>query len=336
VSVTVLVTGGGGFVGMEVCRQLTADGVAVRSLSRSHYPALDVLGVEQVQADLADAGAVSAAAAGCEAVFHVAAKAEMAGPAALFERVNVLGTRNVIAACRAQGVGKLIHTSTPSVVHDGGDARGLDESAPYATRFLAHYPRTKAIAEREVLAANDADLATVALRPHLVWGPGDPHFLPQLLARSRSGELRLVGDGSSLVDSVFIEDAARAHVLAYEQLDVGAACAGRAYFITQGEPLPMRELINRLLAACDAPPVERSVPPTVAWLAGALFEGLHAALGRDGVPRMTRFVARQLATAHYFDISAARRDLGYEPAHTMDEALAKLRSSWVESGSGKS
>ncbi|MDA0311696.1 MAG: NAD-dependent epimerase/dehydratase family protein, partial [Gemmatimonadetes bacterium] len=186
---TVLVTGGGGFVGTEVCRQLTASGVGVRSFARSHYPVLDAMGVEQVQADLADPTAVRAAAAGCEAVFHVAARAEMAGPADLFHRVNVVGTRNVIAACRAQGISKLIHTSTPSVVHDGGHASGLDESAPYATKFLAHYPRTKAIAEQEVLAANDATLATVALRPHLVWGPGDPHFLPQLVARSRSGEL---------------------------------------------------------------------------------------------------------------------------------------------------
>lgn len=325
---TVLVTGGGGFVGTEVCRQLTASGVGVRSFARSHYPVLDAMGVEQVQADLADPTAVRAAAAGCEAVFHVAARAEMAGPADLFHRVNVVGTRNVIAACRAQGISKLIHTSTPSVVHDGGHASGLDESAPYATKFLAHYPRTKAIAEQEVLAANDATLATVALRPHLVWGPGDPHFLPQLVARSRSGELRLVGDGSSWVDSVFIEDAARAHVLAFERLAVGAPCAGRAYFITQGEPLPMRELINALLAACGEPPVERSVPPAVAWFAGAVFETLHAVLRKEGVPRMTRFVARQLSTAHYFDISAARRDLGYAPAYSMEQALAKLRAFW--------
>ena len=188
-----LVTGGGGFLGAAIVRGLLARGTAVRSFSRQSYPALDALGVEQVQGDIADTAAVTAAARGCGVVFHVAAKPGIWGDYAGYHRTNVVGTSSVIAACRAAGVQRLIYTSSPSVVFDGRDMEGVDESVPYPAHYEAHYPRTKALAEQAVIAANDAQLATVSLRPHLIWGPGDNHLLPRMVARARAGQLRRIG-----------------------------------------------------------------------------------------------------------------------------------------------
>jgi len=251
----ILVTGAGGFLGGAVARQLRDRGGAVRSFSRSAYPAFTELGVEQIAGDLADAGAVARAVRGCDAVIHTAAKAGVWGPEHEYFCANVTGTRNVLAACRAHGVRTLVYTSSPSVVAGDHDLNGVDESVPYPPHHLAAYPRTKAQAEREVLAANGPDLATVALRPHLIWGPGDPHLVPRLLARARAGRLRRVGDGSNRIDTTYVENAAAAHLLALDRLRPGAACAGRAYFIAQGEPLPLWEFVNRVLALAGLPPV---------------------------------------------------------------------------------
>jgi len=325
--VTVLVTGGGGFVGGAVVGQLLERGDAVRSLTRSPQPGLLALGVDTRQGDLADPDVVHACVTGVDAVIHVAAKAGDWGPAEAYRRANVDGTRNVVDACRRAGVGRLVHTSTPSVVHAGAGIEGGDESLPYAERYDSPYPATKALAERMVLAANSPDLATVALRPHLVWGPGDTQLVPRILERARAGRLRLVGDGSALIDTTYIDDAARAHVLALDRLQPDAACAGRAYFISSGDPRPTRDMINGMLAAAGLPPETRSVPLPVAVAAGALVEGLWALTRRQSEPPMSRFVARHAATAHWFDISAARRDLGYEPTVTVEEGLRRLAAS---------
>jgi nucleoside-diphosphate-sugar epimerase len=324
---TALVTGGGGFLGGAVVRQLVARGVAVRSFSRQHYPALDLLGVEQLQGDLADAAAVARAALGCETVFHVAAKAGIWGPAAEYHAANVIGTNNVLDACRAHGVQRLVFTSSPSVVGAGHPIEGGDESLPYPRRYVAHYPRTKAEAERAVLAANGPDLATVSLRPHLIWGPGDHHLIPRLLARARAGQLRQIGDGTNRVDVTYVDDAAAAHVLAGDCLAPGAPLAGKPYFISQGEPVALWPFINRILALAGLPPVARHIPARLAYAAGALLESVHRFLDRRGEPRMTRFLALQLSTSHWFDISAARRDLGYDPAVTVDDGLQRLEKS---------
>ena len=236
-------------------------------------------------------------------------------------------TKDVLEACRVHGIPKLVYTSTPSVVHAGGDVEGVDETAPYAEHFEAPYPRTKAEAERMVLAANGADLATVALRPHLIWGPGDNHLVPQMIARQRQGTLRLVGGGHKLVDSVYIDNAVEAHLLAAERLEPGAVCAGRAYFISQGQPVTIAELVNGILDAAGLGPVRRSISPRAAYAAGWVLEHAYRLLRLSGEPRMTRFLARQLATAHWYDISAARRDLGYEPEVSIEEGLARLRAS---------
>jgi len=325
-----LVTGGGGFLGAAIVRRLRTRGDAVHSFSRGRYPELDALGVTQHQGDLADAIAVSRAAAGCDMVFHVAAKAGVGGRYRDYHRANVLGTANVLTACRHHGIARLVYTSSPSVVFTGRDMTGVEESVPYPSHYEAAYPQTKAIAERLVLQANGPLLATVALRPHLIWGPGDNHLIPRILARARAGRLRRIGTESKLIDSVYIDDAAEAHVLAADRLAPGSSIAGKAYFITQGEPLPLWDLVNRILAAAGLEPVTRSVPAGLACAAGGIMEMIYGVFWPSEEPPMTRFVARELATAHWFDIAAARRDLGYQPKVSLDEGLRRL-AIWLRS-----
>lgn len=329
----IAVTGASGFLGGAVARALLQRGEPIRCLQRSDVPALRALGAEVVQVDLADAEAVLQALRGCEAVLHIAAKAGVWGKPAEFWQANVLGTRNVLRACQQLGIAKLVYTSTPSVVHGGGDVEGIDESAPIPEHFAAPYPQTKAIAEREVLAANAPGLATIALRPHLIWGPQDPQLTARVLQRARAGRLRLVGNGTKLIDSIFIDNAVDAHLLALDQLAPGAVCAGKAYFVTQGEPMAQKALINGMLAAAGLAACERSLPAWLAYAVGALLEAAWLLLRRPGEPPMTRFVAEQLATAHWYDISAIRRDLGYAPRFSVAEGLEKLRQSLTNSDS---
>ncbi len=218
----------------------------------------------------------------------------------------------------------MIYTSSPSVVFGTDELCGVDESAPYPDRYLAVYPETKAVAEREVLAANDEKLSTVALRPPLIWGPGDPHLIPRVLERARAGRLVQVGDGRSLVAIVYIDTAAEAHVLAAEALGPGAACAGRAYFISQGEPVCLWPWLNRIVQAVGLEPGQRVLRYETAFRLGAACEALYRTVRRGGEPRMTRFLAAQLAKSHYFNIAAARRDFGYAPRVSTEEGLERL------------
>lgn len=320
----VLVTGGGGFLGGAIVSKLVARGDQVRTFSRGQYPALTAMGVEQVSGDLADAEAVNAATAGMDAVIHVAARPGVWGAFDTYHRANVVGTENVIQACRATGVLRLVYTSSPSVVFDGQDQSGINESTPYPARYLAHYPHTKALGEKRVLAANGKGFTTVSLRPHLIWGPGDNHLVPRILAQGRAGKLRLVGNGSNRVDAVFVDNAADAHLQALDKLHPDSALAGKAYFITNDEPMAMVDILNGILKAGGLPPVTRSVSPGVAYLAGAAMEGLYGLLRRQSEPRITRFVARQLATDHWFDITAAKRDFDYCPAVSMQQGFEIL------------
>ncbi|MFT5441379.1 MAG: nucleoside-diphosphate-sugar epimerase [Myxococcota bacterium] len=320
-----LVTGGAGFLGGAIVRRLLARGDSVRSVSRALHPEIESLGAQTVCGDVADADAMRRAAEGCDVVFHVAARVGGWGPHAAYRRINVDGTVNVIEACQSQGVARLVYTSTPSVVHTGVDIEGGDESLPYARHFDSPYAETKAEAERMVIAANGPKLATVALRPHLIWGPGDNQLVPRLLDRARAGRLRLVGGGKKRVDATYIDNAAAAHLLAADRLAPDAPCAGRAYFIAQDEPAPASELINGVLAAAGLPAETRSIPASVAWCAGASAEALFWALRRKEEPPLTRFAATQLATAHWYDLTAARRDLGYEPSVSTAEGLERLR-----------
>jgi nucleoside-diphosphate-sugar epimerase len=320
----VLVTGGGGFLGGAIVRRLVERGDDVRSYSRGTYPALDALDVDQIHGDLRDPVTLEVAARGCELVFHVAAKAGVWGPWREYHETNHVGTLNVLAACRKVGISKLVFTSSPSVTFAGGDQNGVNESEPYPAKFLAHYPRTKAMAEEAVLKANGPGLATVALRPHLIWGPGDPHLVPRLIERARRGQLKRIGAETKLVDTTYIDNAAAAHLLAADRLTEGSPVAGKAYFISQGEPEPLWDFINKVLAAAGLPPVTKSVPADVAYAAGAVCEGIWRLFRLRGEPPMTRFVARQLSTAHWFDLTAAKRDLGYAPEVSTVEGLRRL------------
>ena len=330
----ILVTGGGGFLGLALCRGLRERGHEVVSFQRRHSPQLAALGVGQVRGDLADAHAVMHAAAGAGAVFHNAAKAGAWGSYDSYHQANVVGTRNVLAACRAHGIGRLVHTSTPSVTHRAThpvEGLGADE-VPYGEDLQAPYAATKAIAEREVLAASDASLAVVALRPRLIWGPGDVQLLPRLVERARAGRLRIVGSGDNLVDTTYIDNATQAHFDAFERLAPGAACAGKAYFISNGEPRPMREVLNALLAAAGAPPVRKTISFRTAYRIGAACDWLWPLLRLAGEPPMTRFLAEQLSTPHWYSMEPARRDFGYVPRVSFDEGLTRLKAAWAGAG----
>ncbi len=327
-----LVTGGGGFLGRYIVELLVARGQRVRSFSRRRYDALDALGVEQHVGDLRDVAAVAAACEGAEVVYHAAAVAGIWGPWSNYYETNTLGTRHVIEACVQRGVRRLIYTSSPSVTFDGRDQCGVDESAPYATRWLCDYPHTKALAEQEVLGANGYDdLLTCALRPHLIWGPRDEHLVPRLIARAKAGRLRRVGDSTNLIDMVYVENAALAHLQAADALTAGSPVAGRAYFISQGEPVICWAWIDEILLLAGLPPVRKAISAKVAWRVGAALEGIYRLLRLRAEPPMTRFLAAQLSTSHYFDISRARQDFGYEPRISTVEGMHRLGESLVGS-----
>ncbi len=322
-----LVTGGGGFLGSAIARHLLDRGDRVHSFSRGDYPKLRASGIGILRGDLADKSAVMKAVEGCDAVFHVGARTGIWGPYRSYYETNVTGTENIIDACRQTGVSKLVYTSSPSVVFGGGSMEGINESAPYPKTYLAHYPKTKAMAERKVLSANDDALATVALRPHLIWGPGDPNFLPRFIERRKSGRLAKIGKGPHLVDCIYIDNAADAHILAADRLHTGAPISGKRYFISQGDPIDIGELMDRILAAAGLDPIDRTVSEILAYGAGWLLELIYGALRLKSEPPMTRFLAKQLSTAHWFDMSAARQELGYTPVISIAEGLERLAES---------
>lgn len=322
---TVLVTGGGGFLGSALVKALLKGGHQVRGLSRGGYPELEALGVTWFRGDIADAAVVNRAVEGCDLVFHVAAKAGIWGSYDSYYQANVVGTSNVIAACRAHGVGKLVHTSSPSVVYAGQDQEGVDESTPIPSRFIAHYPATKALAEELVNQANGPTLATVALRPHLIWGPGDNHLLPRLVERHRVGKLQLISK-TNVVDAVYVDNAVYAHLLAAEKLVPGSSICGKNYFITNGQPMKLTEIINNMMKAAGLGPVTKFVPAPLAFMAGMVLEGVFGLFGIKDEPRITRFMAQQMSTSHWFNDSAARWDLGYEPQVSMAEGFRRLES----------
>lgn len=321
-----LVTGGGGFLGQAIVRRLLQRGIETRSFSRTEHAALKELGVEQCLGDIADSKAVGLAVRGCDLIFHAAAKPGLWGRYEDYHRTNVVGTKNLIDACLQLGVPRLIYTSSPSVVFGGKDMEGVDESVPYPSHYEAHYPRTKALAEQLVLASNGDRFATTSLRPHLIWGPGDNHLLPRLVSRARSGQLRRIGSRPNLIDAVYVDNAAEAHMNAADRLEPRSPPAGKAYFISQGEPVPMWEMVNRLLEAADAPLVKKSVPTWLAMAFAVCFEIAHRLTQNPAEPRLTRFVVREMSTAHWFNLEAARRDLGYNPKISIAEGLAKLRA----------
>lgn len=331
-SMLVLVTGCGGFLGRTIVQQLLERGQSVRGLGRNDYPDLKTLGVEIRRGDVTDADQVSAAVAGVDAVIHCAAIAGLWGPWDRFHRINTLGTHHVINACREQGVGILVHCSSPSVTFDGGDQSGIDESAPYPKRHLCHYSHTKALAEQAVLAAHrPGQIHTVALRPHLIWGAEDPHLFPRLVQRARQGRLTIVGSGQNRIDTVHVRNAAAAHLDALDHLGQATpAGGGRAFFITQDEPVNCWQWISQILNIAGVTPPSRRISLATAWRIGWTLETAYRIARIDREPPMTRFLAAQLARDHYFDISAAKSILGYRPRLTTDAGLAELAAAWQQ------
>ena len=333
----VLVTGGGGFLGFHVVKMLRARGDDVRTIARGDYPKLASIGAEHVRGDLADMASALVAVDGVDAVVHVAAKAGVWGKASAYEASNVQATQNVIDACVRRGVGRLVVTSSPSVTFNGGDAKHADESLPYPKRHLYHYGRTKAEAERRVLAANGTAhedgsgvLHTCALRPHLVYGAGDPHIIPRLVARAKAGRLMWIGDCKNLIDVTYVDNAAHAHVLALDALALSSLKpAGKAYFISQGAPVIPEQWMNGILQAVGIARANKRISLRLAYGVGMAMEILYTLLPLRGEPLLTRFIAAQLGTSHYYDLTAARRDLGYQPI--VDCATAMQRTiAWLK------
>ena len=307
----VLVTGASGFVGGKIVERLLAEGRRVRAYSRRPLPELEARGVEVALGELTDPDALRTACTGVDSIFHVAARVGVWGPAEEFRRVNVDGTACLLATAYETGVGRFVFTSSPSVVYPGGDLRGIDESAPFCTRAPCAYPTTKAIAERLVRAANSPALRTVALRPHLVWGPGDRNLVP-----------RVVGRGENRVDLTHIDNVVDAHLLAERALArADSPAAGHAYFITNGEPVALWPWTNDLLRQLGIPPLRRRISMGAATAIGSACESIWRIFHLRGEPPMTAFAAHELATDHWFSIEAARRDLDYAPRTSMAAGL---------------
>lgn len=332
---TVLVTGYGGFLGTEIVHQLLRAGHRVRGLGRSTYPHLGDLDIESVRGDVTDVRTVMQATAGVDAVIHTAAKAGVWGDWHSYYSINTQGTLNVLRACKELGVRVLVYCSSPSVTFDGTDQQGIDESAPYPQRWLCHYPHTKALGEQAVLANHHPPrLWTAALRPHLIWGEHDPHLFPRLIDRARSGKLRIVGDGTNLMDTVHVVNAAYAHLCALHTLwdearaDLAGPAGGRAYFITQDVPVNCWDWVATVLDIAGAPPPRKKISFSAAWSLGLALEGAYWLARKKNEPPMTRFVAAQLAKHHFFNIRAAKDLLGYNPLLSEAEGLSRLRAHW--------
>jgi nucleoside-diphosphate-sugar epimerase len=325
-----LVTGGGGFLGRYIVERLLERGDRVRIFARGEYSELAALGVEVVRGDIRNRHAVVQACQNIDCVFHTAAIAGLHGNSKDYLLANFYGTRQVLVGCRAHHVPRLVFTSSPSVTFAGDDQCGVDESVrdgfDWLLRNRCWYSFSKLLSESAVLAANGrGNLHTCALRPHLIWGPRDSHLIPRLVQRARSGRLRRVGDGANLVDVTYVENAAEAHLLAADALTHdNSPVAGKAYFISQGEPVNCWHWIDELLVLAGLPPVRKSMPLNTAWRIGGVCEAVYRTLRLKGEPPMTRFLAAQIATSHWFDISAARRDLGYVPRVSTADGMRRL------------
>jgi len=318
-----LVTGGGGFLGRAIVEMLLNRSTRVRILSRKRYPILEALGAEGMQGDIRNADDISKACMGMDAVFHTAALPGIWGNIETYHAINVIGTLNVIEACRRRGVGKLVYTSSPSVVFDMKDENNVDEKTPYPAQFFNPYSQTKAVAEQEVLKASGRDgLLACAIRPHLIYGPRDNHLVPRVIERATRGKLRIVGKGQNKVDLTFVENAARAHLLACDAMSANRV-AGKAYFVSDDRPVVLWKWINDLLSGVGVPKVSKSINAGLAYGLGATIEQIYHILGKEEEPPMTRFLARALSCSHYYNIGNAKRDFSYKPVIDPDEALQR-------------
>ena len=320
----VLIIGGGGFLGSSIALNLVKHGHAVSVLGRKLYPELES-SIKCIKADIRNRSDVMLAIKKQEVVFHTASIPGIWGDYNEFYNIDVQGTENIILACYENNVKKLIYTSSPSVVFGKSDMENIDEETLYPDKYLCHYPKTKAMAEKLVMAANGIrGLATVCIRPHLIWGPGDPHLLPRLIERAKAQKLVRVGNGKNLVDMIYIDNAVEAHLKACENLSLGSSIAGKCYFVSDGNPVVLWEWIENILKELKLPPIVKSVSFQYAIILGGIFEVLYRLLGIKKEPPMTRFLAAQLSKSHYFNISRAKNDFGYKPIVTQEEGMKCL------------
>ena len=325
----VLVTGGSGFLGRVIVQQLLDRGDLVRVYSRGNYPDLVAKGIEVMRGDISDGNKLSQAAQGMEAIIHTASKVGVWGDYKEYYRSNVLGTEAVIAASKQHNIQYLVYTSSPSAVYNGKPVAGADESLPYPEHFMTAYCSTKAKAEQLILKANSDSLKTVALRPHFIWGPHDNQLIPRIIARARSGKLRLISSNGVLTDTIYVDNAAKAHLLALDNLRSTAVCAGKVYFVSQDEPIEINAFINHIITGAGLPPTEQFVSARTAFALGAALEFFYTIFHLKKEPLMTRFIAKQLSTTCWYDISAAKRDLGYKPEISIEEGLQRV-STWLK------
>ncbi len=325
----VLVTGGGGFVGKSIVRMLIDKGVACRVVGRNHYPEIEAMGGECLMGDISDPETMITATKGVDTVFHVAALAGIWGSWDKYYTTNVLGTENVIRGCQLNRIPRLVYTSTPSVVFDQKNIRGGDESLPYATHFLCNYAKSKMMAEKLVLSVNCEALLTCAIRPHLIWGPGDPHLIPRLIESGREKKLKIVGLGDNKVDISYVDNVAYAHILAADNLSSVKTAAGKPFFIGQEEPVVLWDWINSFFSRVGISEVTRSASFATAYRVGALLELIYRLFKVEKEPRMTRFLAQQLSKSHYFSHDNAQNDFGYHPIVSTEEGMERMVQ-WVK------
>ena len=326
---TALVTGGGGFVGRKIVSMLLQKGVHCKVVGRNPYPDLEKSGVECLVGNIGDGALIQKACKNVDTVFHVAALAGIWGKWEQYYQTNVLGTRNVISACQSNQVENLVYTSTPSVVFNQVDIENGDETMPYASRYLCHYARSKVIAEKEVFKAVEQGLKGCAIRPHLIWGPEDPHLIPRLIERGRARKLKIVGDGTNKVDISYVDNVAHLHILAAENLSKSGSAKGQAYFIGDEQPVNLWNWINELFKRLDIPVIEKKIPEKLAYTAGTILEGIYKLTGTEKEPPMTRFVAEQLSKSHYFSHDKAIKELQYKPLVSAEQGMVNLIS-WIQ------
>jgi len=320
----VLVTGGSSLLGAAVAQRLAGRGNRVTVFQRRPSG----LGLREHLGDVTDPLAVKAAVAGMDAVIHVAARAAVTGPWSAFEATNVRGTANLVAAAAEAGADRFVLVSSPSVAYSGRSLIGVAAGPADPAAARNHYAASKAKAEQLALATSTEKFSVVAIRPHVVWGPNDRQFIARIVARARAGRLAIVGSGAALIDITYLDNAADALVAA---LDHTHELGGRALVVSNGEPRPVRELLDRILAAAGLSGPRMRIPAGLARAGGRLVETWWDRRGRDDDPPMTSFLAEQLSTAHWFDQRETRRALHWKPAVTLDEGFRRLRE-WFESG----
>lgn len=316
-----LITGARGLLGNATIQAARAAGWQVVTLQRNPSGMADGRSVIDVLGSIDDPGTVARALDGCSAVIHGAARVGIEGTWRQFEQTNVLGTQVVLQRARAVGVERFVYVSSPSVAHIGHALVGADADPADPAHARGHYSRSKAIAEQQVLAT--PDMPVVAIRPHLVWGPGDTQLIGRIVDRARSGRLFVIDRGNALIDTTYVDNAADALVAAVQRADVEGV-RGRAFVVSNGEPRTVRDVVAAIVRAAGVPQRVRSVPFAPAWVAGAVGEWLGAALHRE--PLVTRFLVEQLATAHWFDPRPTHQALDWRPRVTFDEGMERLEA----------